>query len=203
MYLQHALGTTCVSPWVLILLLQLATKTNQIDSLNSSLFELQQQYKQLLLAVAGTPFDPTQNSDQDIANLMGTNTDALPKSTDACVQTTDTAFALCAQCNETQLALVDSAQLISRLCDRNLLKSKFSSCDWNTQMKVGRLDVANWYGALQADVASLDERSCLLMRSVEDLNLERDKLEEGSQKLKNKMHALEMQLNSLKVRLAT
>lgn len=126
-----------------------------------------------------------------------------PGVTDACIQTTDTAFALCAQCSETQLALVDSARLISGLCDRSMLKSKFSSYNWDSLMKIGRLDVANWYEALQTDAAALDEKSCLLLESIKELNSERDELEESSRMFKSKIQALEIQLDSLKVRLST
>lgn len=184
--------------------LQLSMKTEQVASLNSSLCELKQQHKLLLSAVAGTPFDPTETTDREEseANSLAPVSEA-PNVTDACIQTTDTAFALCAQCTETQSALVDSAKLISILSDRNLLKSKFSSCDWDTLMKIGRLDVANWYEALQTDVAALDERSCLLMKSIEDLNLERDQLEESSQGFISEIQALEMQLGSLKVSSST
>lgn len=180
-------------------------QTEQVASLNSSFCELKRQHELLLSAVAGTPFDPIESSvDQEDSKASSLPpVSEAPKVTDACIQTTDTAFALCAQCTETQLALVDSAQLISRLCDRNMLKSKFFSCDWDTLMKIGRLDVAIWCESLRTDVAALDERSCLLMKSIEDLNLERDKLEESSQTFINKIQDLEIQLTSLKVSSST
>jgi hypothetical protein len=150
--------------------------------------------------VAGTPYDPAQNDDKNnsgVSELVSTS--KLAGFTDACVQTTDTAFALCAQCTEIQFTLVDSAQLVSRLCDRNMIESRFSCYDWNTLLNVGRLDIGSWFEALQTDSAALDERCCVLMRSVENLNLERDKLEESSQIFINRIQALEKELNSLKV----
>lgn len=124
---------------------------------------------------------------------------AEPGRANACIQTTDTAFALCAQCVDTQLALVESARLICGLCNRSKLNSKFSSYDWDSLMKIGRLDVAKWYEALQSDAAALDEQKYVLLRSIEELNSERDRLEESCHGFKNKMQALETQLNSLKV----
>ncbi len=128
---------------------------------------------------------------------------SLPEVVDVCIQTTDTAFALCAQCTDTQLAMVDSAHRIARLCKRNKLESTFSSYDWDALLKIGRLDVTNWHTALQADASALDENSCILLKHIEELNMEvnmeRDKLEESSRNFKDKIQSLEMQLNSLKV----
>lgn len=154
----------------------------------------------LLSAVAGTPFDPLQTENHEDSRLSESASLVAmaepPGVTDACIQTTDTAFALCAQCFETQHALVDSARLISGLCDRNKLKSKFASCNWDSLTKIGRLDVANWYEALQTDVAALNENSCLLLKSIKELNSEREGFEESSHRLQNKIQALEIQLNS-------
>lgn len=130
---------------------------------------------------------------------MAVISDPTTEVTDACIQTTDTAFALCAQCTETQLALVNSARLISGLCDRNKLGSKFSSYDWDALVKIGRLDVGNWWEALQTDAAALDENTHLLLKSIEELISERDELQESSHKFRNRIQSLEMQLNSLKV----
>lgn len=120
---------------------------------------------------------------------------------DVCTQTTDTAFALCAQCSATQLGLIESARLVSGLCEGLYLDSRFLSYNWNALAKIGGLEIADWCEALRIDVRALDKTSRSLLDRIEALTSERDKLNEDVSQLKGDAKALDVQLNSIKVRL--
>lgn len=124
---------------------------------------------------------------------------APPVMSDVCTQTTDTAFALCAQCSTTQLGLMESAQLVTGLCERCDLKSKFSSYDWESLVKVGGLEIANWCESMRMDVEALDEKNCFLVETVEELTSERDRLDNYVHQLENRIKSVDVQLTSLKV----
>ena len=177
-------------------------KSERIASISSSFSELQHQHQLLLSAVAGTPFDPSLTDEESVeATKRGfeRNTSS-PGLVDVCTQTTNTAFALCAQCNDTQSVLVDSAHLVSRFCKKSALNSNFDAYDWNGLLKVGGLNAANWYQALQSDMAALDGKNSLLLKNIEELAVEKSELEENVTTLKSQIEALSTRLNSVKVR---
>lgn len=123
----------------------------------------------------------------------------LPEVTTISTQTTDTAFALCAQCSDTQLALVDSAYLITDLCNRHTLKPRFSAYNWKSLAKTGGLNIASWCSALRSDVAALDNSTRTILLKTDELTTEKSDLEKRVLRLKSKNQILDVQLASLKV----
>lgn len=71
-------------------------------------------------------------------------------------QTTETAFALCARCSETQNCLVSIASSVSQLCTDCERGSSLAGTDWSALAGVGGLVVAEWKEALENDVVTLD-----------------------------------------------
>ena len=62
-------------------------------------------------------------------------------------QTTETAFALCARCSETQNCLVSIADRVSAVCSRHTqLKPALAATDWESLAKVGGLELGEWRG---------------------------------------------------------
>lgn len=131
--------------------------------------------------------------------IPSTSVVPLPEVATISTQTTDTAFALCAQCSDTQLALVNSAHLITGLCKRHTLKPRFSAYNWKSLAMTGGIDIASWCAALRTDVAALDDSTRSLLQKTEALTIEKNELEKRVIRLKSKNQTLDVQLTSLKV----
>ena len=182
-------------------------KSKQIISLESSFSELQQECQSLQSKLqqssAVTPASSTTKQSQlssEPFTAAGAFHSRSPELVSSHTQTTDTAFVLCAQCSATQQGLLQSARLVTGLCERHNLKSRFSLCDLPALEQMGGLEVANWCEAIQIDVRALDESSRTLLERVEALSQERDQLTQTIQQLQNNSRSLDAQLTSLKVR---
>lgn len=183
-------------------------ESKQVASLESSFSKLQQEHQSLQASLQSDMATPDsalnkqqENSDESCSQPLMRNLLYLraPEVVDVSTQTTDTAFALCAQCSATQLGLVESAQLMAELCERHGLQSSFSSCDWSALEKVGGLEVGKWCQAVEIDVGALDKAICSLSERVKALSLERDELCENVHQLEVNSLALNSQLEALKV----
>ena len=116
-------------------------------------------------------------------------------------QTTDTAFALCARCSQTQETLISVASSVSVLCHEEGLASGLAKVDWEALAKIGGMELGKWNGNLNTDLCSIGEHCCRLKQTVVELELERDahkqtvgQLESEIQQLSNQMDTLQVQI---------
>ena len=114
-------------------------------------------------------------------------------------QTTDTAFALCAQCSNTQQMLIEVADLMATLCHEQEEKSSMAKVDWQALAKVDGLEVSKWRRCLKTDLRSVSELCRRLRERVGGLELECDTHKSVVGKLENEMEQLSTQMDALQV----
>ena len=114
-------------------------------------------------------------------------------------QTTDTAFALCARCSQTQDTLIGAAGSVSRLCHEEGLVAELAKVDWEALAKVGGMELGKWNGNLKSDLCSIGEHCCRLKQSVAELGLERDAHKKTVGQLESEIQQLSNQLDALQV----
>ena len=187
---------------------QLSSKSRKIDSLESSVAELQQEYKMLqsashttcstkLPSIAPPPGSHGEHAEDHDSLESGSM--RMAETAEISTQTTETAFMLCTQCSSMQSALVNSASLVSGLCKAHSLRSRFGIYDWKALVNSGGIEISKWYHSLQVDVAALEENAGILTDKMERLTAERDKLGKQVTFLKDKNHSLDIHLKALKV----
>jgi len=94
-----------------------------------------------------------------------------PDVKEAAVQTTETAFALCATCVSMQKCLLMCSMQTSQVCNCLSLSSKVASQDFNAQMEEkGRFDHGIWLSLLLQDISSVKEAVSILQEQCRGLN---------------------------------
>ena len=114
-------------------------------------------------------------------------------------QTTDTAFALCARCSQTQDTLISVASSVSMLCHEQGLTSSMAKVDWEGLAKVGGLELGKWNGNLKIDLSSIGEHCCRLKETITELELERDRHKKLVSQLEGEIKQLSHQMDILQV----
>jgi hypothetical protein len=114
-------------------------------------------------------------------------------------QTTDTAFALCARCSQTQETLVGVASSVSVLCHEEGLASGLAKVDWEALAKIGGMELGKWNGNLNTDLGSIGEHCCRLKRTIVELELERDTHKRTVGQLESEVQQLSVQMDTLQV----
>lgn len=112
-------------------------------------------------------------------------------------QTTETAFALCARCSDTQDCLVSIAASISDLCSKHHLCSALASTDWRDLARVGGLELSTWEGAFRKDVNNIEGYCSQLEGRAEKLALESDARREETARIEAESNSLRSQIHSL------
>ena len=96
-----------------------------------------------------------------------------PDVKEAAVQTTETAFVLCATCVSMQKCLLMCSVQTSQVCNCLSVNSKVASQDFNAQMEEkGRFDHGVWLSLLQQDMSSVKEAVSILQEQCRKLNSE-------------------------------
>ena len=115
-------------------------------------------------------------------------------------QTTETAFALCARCSETQNCLVSIADRVSAVCSRHAREKKpsLAATDWASLARVGGLEIGEWERALHDDLSTIDGYCCKLEESCTRLALQIDTQKETIESLHSEARVLTSQINSLR-----
>ena len=114
-------------------------------------------------------------------------------------QTTETAFALCVRCSDTQDSLVNIAQSVSTVCSKHNQKSSLSQTDWEALAKVEGLDIKKWSSCLESDLSCLESYTGHLEETVEKLKIEQSDDREIIGNLENEIDTLSSQIDSLRV----
>ena len=114
-------------------------------------------------------------------------------------QTTETAFALCVRCSDTQNTLVDIAQSVSAICSKHNQRSSLSETDWESLAKVEGLDIKKWSTCFESDLNCFDSYTCCLKETGEELMREQSNDREVIGKLKSEIDTLSSQIDSLQV----
>ena len=114
-------------------------------------------------------------------------------------QTTDTAFALCVRCSNTQQTLIEVAGSIATLCHEQNEKSSMAEVDWLALAKVDGLELGKWRECLKTDLCSVSELCRRLKEKVRGLELECDTHKLMIGKLENEMEQLSTQMDTLQV----
>lgn len=112
-------------------------------------------------------------------------------------QTTETAFALCARCSDTQDCLVSIAASISDLCSKHRLCSALASTDWRDLARVGGLELSTWEGAFRKDVDSIEGYCSQLEARADKLACESDAHREETARIEAESTSLRSQIHSL------
>ncbi len=182
---------------------QLSSKSRKIDSLESSVSELQQVLQSSSSVASATKLPALiaaqASAEQEEQATSASESTRIAETAEICTQTTETAFMLCAQCSTTQSTLVISANLVSRLCKAHTLRSRFAIYDWNALAKKGGIEITKWYDSFRIDMTALEENVVLVMGKLESLTSERDKLGKQVTHLKEKNQSLDIHVNALKV----
>ncbi len=116
----------------------------------------------------------------------------------ASTQTTETAFALCARCSETQNSLVGIASSISKLCTEFERESFLADTDWSSLAKVGGVVAAEWERALRKDLETLSGCNHELTHRCRQLTSEISDQWETIRVLDSGSKLLSSELNTLK-----
>ena len=114
-------------------------------------------------------------------------------------QTTDTAFALCARCSQTQKTLIRVASSVSVLCHEEGLASGLAKVDWEALAKIGGMELGKWNGNLNTDLCSIGEHCCRLKQMVVELELEQDAYKQTVGQLESEIQQLSNQMDTLQV----
>ena len=114
-------------------------------------------------------------------------------------QTTDTAFALCVRCSQTQETLVSVASSVSLLCHEEGVTSNLAKVDWEALAKVGGMELGKWNGNLKTDLCSIGEHCCRLKETIAELELERDAHKKTVGQLESEIQQLSQQMDTLQV----
>ena len=112
-------------------------------------------------------------------------------------QTTETAFALCARCSDTQDCLVSIAASISDLCSKHRLCSASGNTDWRALARVGGLELTTWERAFRKDVDSIKGYCSQLESRADKLALESDAHREETARIEAESKSLQSQIHSL------
>ena len=123
----------------------------------------------------------------------------LKEMTTVSTQTTDTAFALCTRCSQTQETLISVASSVSVLCHEEGLASGLAKVDWEALAKIGGMELGKWNGNLNADLCSIGKHCCRLKQTVVELELERDAHKQTVGQLEREIQQLSNQMDTLQV----
>jgi len=162
----------------LYLLLQLEKKTEMIFKFQSNVKALEKDNAALrdMLSKATSAMEEKKNI-EDVCIMSPLEDIPLeeykPDIKEAAVQTTETAFALCATCVSMQKCLLMCSVQTSQVCTCLSLSSKVTSQDFNAQMEEkGRFDHGIWLSLLQQDMSSVKEAVSILQEQCRKLNSE-------------------------------
>ena len=99
-------------------------------------------------------------------------------------QTTDTAFAPCIHCSDTQWSLVGVAKCLSELTHQLALPSQLSERNWSQEAERGDMELGKWEEATDTDIAAIKTHCQTLMDCAEHLQGELNQQKEVEDNLR-------------------
>ena len=114
-------------------------------------------------------------------------------------QTTETAFALCIRCSETQDTFIDVADSMASLCREQELQSSLAGTDWKALAEVDGLDISLWRKHWKTDICCISEHCSRLRGTIGELERERDTHKMMVGKLESEIEQLSCQMDRLQV----
>lgn len=147
--------------------------------------------------VSSVPFgeEPDATTQSGSSEYMRGKT--TPKRESTSTQTTETAFALCARCSETQDTLVSIAASVSSICSKHRLGSALADTDWRALANVGGLELTHWEGAFRNDLNSIEDYCCQLKGRADRLASESNMHREATARIELESKSLSSQIHSL------
>ena len=147
--------------------------------------------------VTSTPIGEEPDSTTQSSSSEYVCSKAAPVGMNASTQTTETAFALCARCSETQDSLVSIAASVSGICSKHHLGSALADTDWRALARVGGLELKHWEGALGEDLSSIGDYCCQLENRADQLASESSMHREATARIELESKSLSSQIHSL------